>query len=237
MAKETDFEHPPNGHVGLLGYDSVDDDFPTLLVDSDGHLQIDVLTSGLPTGGATEATLAELSARVGNEISPASGTVNKQLADLLTELGQKLETADLASDTTRYINTLLHQYTGSAWVKSNLAWGYHDSYGEEVDETSVGAGSTVVVGATVPEGEVWKVEAIAIYHNDTVNREVSMNVNVNTENIGLNYSASLAPATRLFWNGAVTLAEDDYVRIVCVGLASGKYIRVQAVGYKMNIAM
>jgi len=35
-----------------------------LKVDSDGHLQIDSLTSGLPTGAATEATLADIKTAV-----------------------------------------------------------------------------------------------------------------------------------------------------------------------------
>jgi len=53
MAKELSFEFPPNGFVGLLVYDSVNDDWYAVLGDADGHIQLDVLESALPSGAAT----------------------------------------------------------------------------------------------------------------------------------------------------------------------------------------
>lgn len=70
--------------AGLCGHDGTV--WIKALIDADGHLQVDAVSSGLPTGAATEATLAELSARVGDETSPAAGSVNKQLETLLTAI-------------------------------------------------------------------------------------------------------------------------------------------------------
>ena len=70
--------------TAALGYDGTD--FKTLVVDADGHIQSDILTVDAGSGLATEATLA----------------------DILTELGQKLETADLSlEDVTKYLNTVV----------------------------------------------------------------------------------------------------------------------------------
>lgn len=58
--------------------------------------------SGSPAdvGDATEATLAEIKDRIGDEVAPASGTSNKQLADILTELGTLLTELQLKADLT-----------------------------------------------------------------------------------------------------------------------------------------
>lgn len=49
MAKEGTFEHPPRGHVAVIGYDSVNDRFQVAYVDASGHVQVDLaaVTDGL----------------------------------------------------------------------------------------------------------------------------------------------------------------------------------------------
>jgi len=70
--------------VAALGCDGTD--FRTLAVDTDGNVQTDIVTVAAGSGLVTEATLA----------------------DILTELGQKLETADLSlEDVTKYLNTVV----------------------------------------------------------------------------------------------------------------------------------
>ena len=68
----------------LLAYDGTS--FRNVLCDSDGHLQIDVLSSRLPTDAATETTLALVKDRIGALTAPASGSTNKLLTDALTAL-------------------------------------------------------------------------------------------------------------------------------------------------------
>lgn len=53
MTPQTEFPSPPEGHVGLLGYDSVTKKWYALLVDDDGHLQLDIVALALPSGAAT----------------------------------------------------------------------------------------------------------------------------------------------------------------------------------------
>ncbi len=66
---------PRGGHVWVYGVDSAGSPVK-ILVDTDGHLQVDTLSSALPAGAATAA---------------------KQ-DSILAELEQKLETADLNRD-------------------------------------------------------------------------------------------------------------------------------------------
>lgn len=76
----------------LLGYDGTD--FYNVLVDAAGHLQIDVIASGLPAGAATAANQALL----------------------LAELQEKLETADLDLDGDGKLAVLSHGHTGIIWI-------------------------------------------------------------------------------------------------------------------------
>lgn len=72
--------------VFLWGWDSVTKKWIKVLLDASGHLQLDVLSSALPAGAATEA---------------------KQ-DTTLTELQQKLETGDLAIEAgTKYLKTIV----------------------------------------------------------------------------------------------------------------------------------
>lgn len=50
------------------------------------ELQVNVEDSVLPTGAATETTLAEVSARIGDETGPAAGSLNELLRTIETDL-------------------------------------------------------------------------------------------------------------------------------------------------------
>jgi len=220
---------------GICGTDGTD--WIQILVDENGKLRIVVDTNALPEGAATEETLAELSARVGDESSPASGTVNKQLADLLTELQQKLETADLASDTTRYINVLQQQYTGAAWVKSNLLFGYNDRYYESDSATSSAGNNTLSLTA-VPSGVVRVIQQVAVVHYDSVAR--TMDVYWSETGGGSCVVAVHTSATAQVWYPSTVesvLKEADNVNAIFRAMNADKTIILRAWGYDMDIDM
>lgn len=100
MAPQTVFDFPPKGHVGLLAYDGETEKWTFVAGAENGMLSVTVLSSALPRGAATETTLLELHDRVGDETSPAAGTVNRQLADSLTELQSLLTELQLKADLT-----------------------------------------------------------------------------------------------------------------------------------------
>jgi len=71
--------------VVVLGTDGTD--LYGITTDSDGHLQLDILSSALPTGAATQTTLGLISDRVGAIVSPPSGTLLQRLGLLADRLG------------------------------------------------------------------------------------------------------------------------------------------------------
>jgi len=146
-------------------------------------LQVDVKTSALPSGASTESTLAELSLRVGDEITPGVGAVNYRLAELLARLevidnlcnaltsvatdsldarldGQTAD-VEVTQTTPADLRVACHQYDGSTWRKSNLLWGFNDRYSENVSNTNLGAGTQTVWGTAVPTGYIYVVKAIS----------------------------------------------------------------------------
>lgn len=71
----------PNTPVGWDGTT-----YLALTVDESGHLQIDTLSSALPSGAATDTVLQAVRDRLGALTSPAAGSANKLLTDALTAL-------------------------------------------------------------------------------------------------------------------------------------------------------
>lgn len=89
MAKETALEQPPEGHIGIWAYDSVNDRWQAVYVDASGNLQVGVVASGLPTGAATAANQATIIAAMLNRAAtPDVHNVTMTSAD--TEYSQAL---------------------------------------------------------------------------------------------------------------------------------------------------
>lgn len=199
--------------AGICGHDG--SNWIKALIDATGHLQIDVVDSG----GADLKDILD------------------KLADILTELNAKVETADLDLDASGRLSGNAHHYDGSAWRKSNLLWGYHDSYIESDDTTSDGSSPTTVALTAVPEGEVWVIAHFSGYHNDAAARDVKYQAVQGSDIILMKHDASLAADTRLMWDGEIVLKEGGYVRALGVSITSGKTVYFQAMGYKMDVSM
>lgn len=203
-------------------------------VDTD-ELVVNVDESALPAGAATEATLAELSLRVGDEITPGAGAVNYRLAELLTELETKLETADFATDTDRCIKAFTHGYVSSTWQKQPLQFGYSDVYGEYFREDNVAAGSHDLTFGTVPAGEIWVVTNYIAYCTTSNPSTISLVAYVGGTSMTVDVDASPTAYVPLKLTGRLYLKEDDYLLARFFGCALNDDIIASAAGYKMDI--
>lgn len=159
------------GKFVILAYTK--DNIPYFVeVDASGYIQVAIESSALPTDAATETTLSAVSdrlgaltspasgsvnkqlenllGRIGALTSPASGSVNKQLADLLTELGQKLETADLSITASKELKVLLTALVGA--VETSLV-----AYSGGILKTALGYGaiSRLGVAGAVASQAAW----------------------------------------------------------------------------------
>ena len=77
---------PSAGGYPVLVYYYDGEDWRPALLDTSGHLQIDVLSTVMDEDAATEATLAAVKDRIGALTAPAAGSVLNRLAAILGEL-------------------------------------------------------------------------------------------------------------------------------------------------------
>jgi hypothetical protein len=261
---------PRGGHVWIYGVD--DDGNPVkVLVGVDGHVQVDVLSTALPSGAATEATL-ELVRLLLASLDGKNFATQTTLAALLTELQAKADLAETqpvsaaalplpsgaatsANQSTeitalQLIDDLRNALASVATddlrvapgataltvqaVGSDKIFSVEERVVIDTFETSTGAASTSVYGTAVPTGKLWVLTHIHAYHNDTVARDTQLGVYVAATDFDLVPLTSLAQWEILPWNGSCCLQEGETVRAKCTGLASGKVVRVRALGYQMD---
>lgn len=234
MAKETTFEHPPRGHTAILAYDAANDVWRAVYVDASGNLQVDVVASGLPSDAATETTLAKVSDRLGALTGPAAGSANKQLADLLTELGAKLETADLNLDATKDLQVDVKTAPTITVIpgSSEKLIGYGGLIGENLSDTSLDAGTNSLIGTAVPAGEVHVVTQVAVLYTGTVPTKVLI-APVGTPGTPV-YLEQWSPASGQWYYSSINvlLQEGDYIGCTVTGATAGDDLFFRYSGYK-----
>lgn len=207
-----------------LGYDGTN--FYVLKVDSDGHLQIDALSSALPSGAATETTLGAVKDRLGALTSPAAGSVNKLLTDALTAL-QLIDNLQAA----------LHSVNTDELVVrgEDQLFSLKDNYLEQVLELNASATADGLNGTAVPEGEWWIVNSIHAYDIDTVVTRIEIGVRRNSTTYVVNTifpTVTREPAT---FTGHLVLKEGDFVRAYFMGTVLNDDLSLNIVGYKMTV--
>lgn len=215
MTKETNFEHPPRGHVGLLAYDSVNDRFQVVYVGADGRLHIDVKASALPSGAATAA---------------------KQLAD---GHNVTVDNADIevVQPTPADLKMAQHQYDGAAWRKSNLLWGYNGLVAEAVDDEDLGADTQYLNGTTVPAGEIWVLSTVtgAVASGTAVN----LFFTIISNGVTMHVFSDPSPTSGQWYvsTGQFVLGYQDYVQLQIQSCTAGDVARMRYGGYKMKLNM
>lgn len=236
--------------VCLFGHDLTR--WRALLVDALGHLQVDIISSALASGAATEATLATLATEAKLElvrlllasIDGKDFATQTTLAALLTELQAKADLTETqpisvaslplpsgaaTEASLEAVETAVEKIDDFAHV-DNTIFGFYTDYQEMAAETTTD-GATLVESSGVSSGEVWVVTALLGYHNDPTAREVRLQIN------GIPIVKDLAVAQNQgvdrqgFW--PLTVGEKSSVR--CMGLAAGKTCYLRAAGYKMKV--
>lgn len=145
--------------MSAVGWDGTD--FHILTIDAAGHLQVDNLSSALPTGAATEATLAEVSARVGDEAAPAAGSLNQQIAEISARIGDETgPAAGSLNELLRVIETDLANLMlyDRGLIKASFtgyviigAHGWTERYSYTVPAAKRGLVEAFVLTATLPD--------------------------------------------------------------------------------------
>lgn len=237
MAKETSFDQPPRGHVGLLVYDSVNDKWYAVLGDADGHLKVDVVTSGLPTGGATEAKqdIMITALQLIDDLRSALNSVGTDELDVVID-GQSAD-VEITQTAPADLVVAQHQYDGSAWRKSNLLLGYNDRWSERDSDLNASAGANYLTTATVPSGYVYILQLARALNNTSATTKIRIYVSDGTLTPMIRVEATPAAKEEVLWEGQVVLKEGDSVGASFDGCTAGDDLYLDIWGMKMKIDM
>jgi hypothetical protein len=192
----------------LLGYDGAD--FTAVKTDSDGHVQVDTLSSALPSGAATAAkqdtmitALQKIDDLQGALVSVGTDTLRANVLSSALPAGA-------ATEAMQY--TLKAAVDNVATLKTQ-----GDAYGrQQGSATGTAATWTTIVTATVPAGKTWYITGFGGYNSaDNVTTQLRLRVATSVR-MGLkttNESAQLGG----FCLGRATAAQDVDVQAYVTG--------------------
>ncbi len=203
---------PRGGHVWIYGVDSAGNPVK-ILVDTDGHLQVDTLSSALPTGAATSA---------------------KQ-DDILTELQEKLETADLNLDADKDVQVDVKTMPTVTVIPGSgeKLFGFSGIVSEEKSNTNLSAGNNALYGSSVPAGEVWVIKQVTLRYVGTSPTRIYAHLSVGGVAVELLDVESPVSGARNPAAVDVLLEEGDKVIARVEGATAGDDFYLRYCGYKL----
>ena len=207
-----DVKNFPGGKpIVILGTDGTD--LYGITVDTAGHVQVDVLSNALPTGAATETTLASVLAKLDVALSTRALEAGGNLAAASTAL----------------------QLIDDFALGTNKLFGYNNRYSETGSDLNAAGGNVAKYGATVPAGEIWILQAIEGHNNTTATTNV-----LGVDNAGafqvLKRQAQASVTEHTYWTGEIILAAGDRPRVTFLSTIAGDDLYWQFWGYKMKVA-
>jgi len=224
---------PEGPRVIALVYDGID--LRALKSDTDGHLQVDALSSALPSGAATQATLADILAKLDVALSTRALEAGGNLASILARLDVALSTRALeAGGNLAAILTALQKMDDWA-LETNKLWGYNDRYLEALVALDPPAGTFTFNFTAVPDGEVRIIQAINAADVTTA-RRCQLRVQDGTNAVALKDATQASSAEWVIWDGSILLRGGDRVQIAIYSVDAGDDLYARAWGYKMKVA-
>jgi len=220
----------------------------TLTIDAAGHLQVDILTSALPTGAATSANQTTMITAL-------------QLIDDLRNALDSVGTDELRT---------LAGYTGAAWLPltvdaaghaqvdvlssalptgaatqgtlqnidghtKNQVFGSSTPYQERVVNLSAGAGSNALNGSVVPADELWVVTTMVAYNVNTDPSEIYLGLNDGATNHLVERVLAPGVDTPVVWSGHMYMQQGDRAKAYFGGCTANDDLYAFFQGYKMEV--
>lgn len=206
----------------LLGWDG--SAFQNILVDSDGHLQVDALTAQLITGFATETTLDAVMDRIGALTAPASGSTNKLLTDMLTAL-QLIDDLRGALDSVNtdelVVNVDESVLPTDAATETSLQGiedqipdqllGYVDVWRDTKAIANASTGTNTIQSDAVPSGKLLILSSSLAVNQDSVCNSIVITVQGGDSTIAIARDASPAADQGVSFSGYIVLEYPEYL--------------------------
>lgn len=220
--------------AGICGHDGTD--WLKALIDAAGHLQVDLVASGGKDLGDLVTLLEEIQGRLGDETSPAAGTVNKQLADLLTELQSKLETADLNIDGAKdlQVDVKTAPVTEVTAEGGDVLLNYESSVTEHVEELNASVGQNDLSSTAVPSGKVHVYNNLCMVNANSAMTHAIFYRNHSGTALRIKYHGTLAAANYFSWEGSLFVEAGDYIVAQFFGCTAGDDLHFDLMGYQFD---
>jgi len=185
-----------------------------VLVDSDGHVKIDVVSLPLPTDAATATNQSTMI------------TALQLIDDLRNALGS-VNTDDLQVD--------VKTYPGSNAL-GNIPFGYNNRYWERQYTLNAAAGTNFLAGTAVPAGEIWVVTNLRGVNANTNVSALTLQAYDGSTTIVLANKLSPGINVDVIWSGQAFLKAGDYVQARFDSCVAGDDLYLDIMGYKMKVS-
>jgi len=214
----------------------VTDQWKKLTGDAAGHLQVDVVASGLPTGAATSASQTTMitALQLIDDLRGALNSIHTDELDVVID-GQSAD-VEVTQQTAADLTPGVMGWDGSAWRKLAVLWGYSDRYAEQESQDNVDAGNVTLTFSTVPAGEVWVVSLMSAMAAQDNPAGVNFFANCDGTTHRLEYLAYPTAYLVVSLQTTIVLKEDDYLEVRFDSCSANDDVEAYAMGYKMKIA-
>lgn len=219
---------------GLWGW--VTDQWKKLIADAAGHLQVDVLESGLPTGASTSANQTTMITAL-QLIDDLRGALDSVATDeLLTVFHSQDVDVEVKQTTPADLTPGIEGWDGSAWHKLPLLWGYSSIYNESKQDLEAASPNDTLVTTGVAAGHLHVLEVVSAFNNTSLSTSILLAVT--SGGISATFLPTYSPAAgyRCVWVGKLVLAEGDTITAFFNGVTAGDDLYMRLHGYKMKIA-
>lgn len=135
------------------------------------------------------------------------------------------------------LDTQLHVYDSSAWVKSPIIFGYTDRWCEQKNDSGIAAGDHVHIFDAVPAGYIYVVNMTGSYNSATAIDHQHFFYDTTANYIIKYYVAQAAGVWAINDNIWYILKAGDRLKIKYWGCSLNDAIYSRAWGYKMKVDM
>jgi len=218
---------------GLWGW--VTSAWKKLIADAAGHLQVDVVASDLPAGGATAAHQVTMITAL-QLIDDLRSALNSIAADELDVVfdGQNLD-VEVTQTTPADLTPGIEGWDGTQWRKLGLLWGYTDRWLEQVFNPNAAVGWNFLETAPVPAGYVYVAVACAANNQNTNPSAIQLGINIAGSRYYLKRVPTPGVDVWVDWTATQIFKAGDKALAAIGGCALNDDLVFNVWGYKMAV--